>query len=421
VRFFFPDSQDQVDPNFDFRTEEHSPFRVRQRDDRYAHEILSDAPFQGVLVSKSIIDGGGATTSKYSAPQRTRMYREGIRRFLRLDSITNRYIETMGDCGAFAYIKEEHPPFTVDEVIDFYDYAGFDLGISVDHVILGFRQEDEQQRLLGDDTPPEWERRRQITLQCASEFLTRHQARRCRFGPVGAAQGWSPSSYADSVEQLQRMGYRMIALGGMVPLRTHEILSALKAVDGVRDRNTQLHLLGVTRVDHISVFSSYGVSSFDSTSPFRQAFKDDCDNYYLDQGALTAVRVPQVEGNPRLKARIQAGNVDQGVAVKLEQRCLSLLRAYDRDLAFLDNVVDALTEYEALWDDRQERSAVYSETLAAKAWKRCSCGICAASGIDVVLFRGSERNKRRGFHNLYVFGQRLRRELANSDLAVSVG
>jgi hypothetical protein len=217
------------------------------------------------------------------------------------------------------------------------------------------------------------------------------------------------------------MGYRRIALGGMVPLRTHEILSSLKAVDSVRDHTTQLHLLGVTRVDHIGVFSTYGVSSFDSTSPFRQAFKDERDNYYLPHGALTAVRVPQVEGNVRLKARVQAGNVDQGVAVKLEERCLSLLRAYDRDVASLDDVVDALTEYEFLWDGRKERSTVYRETLAAKAWKRCPCGICAASGIDVVLFRGSERNKRRGFHNIYVFGQRLRRELASSDIAVSVG
>jgi aspartate-semialdehyde dehydrogenase len=32
-------------------------------------------------------------------------------------------------------------------------------------------------------------------------------------------------------------------------------------------------------------------------------------------------------------------------------------------------------------------------------------------GIDVAVFRGSERNKRRGFHNLCVFRQRLDRTL----------
>ena len=36
MQFFFPDSQDQVNPLFDMITEEHVPHRVRQRDDRYA-------------------------------------------------------------------------------------------------------------------------------------------------------------------------------------------------------------------------------------------------------------------------------------------------------------------------------------------------------------------------------------------------
>jgi hypothetical protein len=40
VDFFFPDSQDQIDPSFDFERELSSPDRVRQRDDRYAHEVI---------------------------------------------------------------------------------------------------------------------------------------------------------------------------------------------------------------------------------------------------------------------------------------------------------------------------------------------------------------------------------------------
>ena len=60
MRFFFPDSQDQIDPSFDFETEERSPFRVRQRDDRYAHEVLSPAPYAGMLVSKAMVDGVAA-------------------------------------------------------------------------------------------------------------------------------------------------------------------------------------------------------------------------------------------------------------------------------------------------------------------------------------------------------------------------
>jgi hypothetical protein len=76
MKFFFPDSQDQVDPSFDFVTEERDPRRVRQRDDRYAHEVLAPAPYDGVRVSKTIVDGTArASAGKYTSAQRQRLYR----------------------------------------------------------------------------------------------------------------------------------------------------------------------------------------------------------------------------------------------------------------------------------------------------------------------------------------------------------
>ena len=104
MRFYFPDSQDQIDPSFDFETEERSPLRIRQRDDLYAHELLTPSPYRGLLVSKAMIDryeGAG----RYSAQQRQRFYRVGVREFFRLDSVSGPRIETMGDCGAFSYIE----------------------------------------------------------------------------------------------------------------------------------------------------------------------------------------------------------------------------------------------------------------------------------------------------------------------------
>ena len=83
MRFFFPDSQDQVDPGFDFVTEERDPYRVRQRDDLYAHEVLDPPPFDGLLVSKAIVDGAPtAAPASTPAPQRHRLYREGARTLL---------------------------------------------------------------------------------------------------------------------------------------------------------------------------------------------------------------------------------------------------------------------------------------------------------------------------------------------------
>ena len=39
------------------------------------------------------------------------------------------------------------------------------------------------------------------------------------------------------------------------------------------------------------------------------------------------------------------------------------------------------------------------------------CTVCTEIGVEVIIFRGADRNRRRGFHNLAVFSQRLRREL----------
>jgi hypothetical protein len=307
MKFFFPDSQDLVDPSFDFRKETRSETRIRQRDDRYPHEVFAEPPYDGLLVSKAIVDGtGGESSGRYTLAQRHRLLREGVRTFFRL---AGRPIETMGDCGAFTYVKEKRPPFTVQEVIDFYAQCGFDYGLSVDHIILAF-QPDIDQSLPGMDVvPEEWRERQTITLELAEEFLRLRDASQQRFTPVGIAQGWSPASYAHAVAELQKLGYRYIALGGMVPLKTPEILSCLRAVRDVRRKGTQLHLLGVTRLEQIQAFRDLGVVSFDSTSPLRQAFKDNKDNYYTPERTYSAIRVPQVEGNPKMRSRITAGEV----------------------------------------------------------------------------------------------------------------
>jgi hypothetical protein len=413
MQFFFPDSQDQIDPSFDFRTEQRSIYRVRQRDDRYAHEALRRAPFDGFLVSKAIVDGLPGAAGKYTIAQRNRLYRVGIREFFRLDSRHEPRLATMGDCGAFTYVREDEPPYTPDEVIDFYDDCGFDLGISIDHVILGYDPAADR-----DKEHPErdrWQRRQELTLELASTFRARCRARKVEFEALGVAQGWSPASYASAVRNLQRMGYRRIAIGGMVPLKTNEILACMKSIDKVRRDDVQLHLLGITRCEHVALFANCGVTSFDSTSPFRQSFKDDSDNYYLLNRTYTALRVPQVDGNPKLRGRIRAGQVRQDTAIALERKCLSALRRFDAGQLKAASALEALLAYEEFCDQgRKDRSDAYRETLEDRPWHRCKCGICEKVGIDVALFRGAERNKRRGFHNLYVFNQRLRRELENS-------
>jgi hypothetical protein len=410
MKFFFPDSQDLVDPGFDFEKEQYAEFRVRQRDDCYAHEVLSPPPFDGILVSKAIVDGvGPEKTGKYSLAQRHRIRRVGVRKFFRAGPD----ILFMGDCGAFSYKERDVPPYTAQEVVEFYSECRFDYGISVDHLVLEYHNPCSEYL---PDLAPDITRareRQELTIVLAEEFLALARLEG-GFEPIGVAQGWSPKSYAEAVSQLQALGYRYIALGSMVPLKTNDIIACLERVSVVRSLQTKLHLLGVTRLDHIVDFAGYGVASFDSTSPLLQAFKDNKDNYYVADSAFTAIRVPQVEGNPKLAAAIRAGRVDGRIARQLEQRALRTLRAYDSGSANISTALQALSEYSAFVGITPDRSADYARLLEARPWQSCPCNVCRRIGIEVVVFRGSERNKRRGFHNLHVFRERLRRSLGSA-------
>lgn len=408
MKFYFPDSQDVVDPSFDFDLERRAVERIRQRDDVYAHEIFSTRPYDGLLVSKGIVDGVGGSGGRYTIAQRQRLLRVGVREFFRLKGTE---LPVIGDCGAFTYVRESVPPFSVDEVLGFYTDCRFDLGLSVDHVILTYQPKWDLDPADAGKDFAEAVRRQSVTLDLASEFLTKHRAARLPFEAVGVAQGWSPQSYASAVGALQKMGFTYIALGGMVPLKTTEILDCLKAITAVRRKETRLHLLGVTRIEKVAAFAAYGVVSFDSTSPLRQAFKDEKDNYYTMDGTYTALRVPQVDGNPRLLRRIKAGQVPHDRARKLERMCLDVLRGFDEGKASVDAALGVLAEYERLHDPGHDHSDAYRAMLTNRPWARCACNVCRDLGHHVGLFRGAERNRRRGFHNVWVFYRRLRREL----------
>lgn len=400
MKFYFPDSQDQVSPTYDFIHDEHSPLRVRQRDDRYAHEVLARRAYDGLLVSKAIVDGTIKGVGKYSMPQRQRLYRLGVRGFFRLPND----IVTLGDCGAFTYANEPEPPYSVTEVIDFYSRCGFDAGVSIDHVILGYRRPQTK----AADIPDEWKQRRLTSLHYAEKFLCAVRDQKSPFEPVGAAQGWDPASYADSVKELQAMGYKRIALGGMVALKTPDILACLSAIADVRMPDTKLHLLGITRLESMTEFGEFGVASFDSTSAFRQSFMDERDNYHMPETTYAAIRVPQVDANVALKKAILAGKVSQAHAVAAERESLRRLRDYDNGQCGLDAALDAVLKYEALLGVDKSYAELYRRTLKCAPWRDCACGLCAKHGIDMAIFRGSERNKRRGFHNLSVLADKIK-------------
>jgi hypothetical protein len=404
LKFFFPDSHDLVDPDFDFVSERRRYSGSRQQSYCYAHEVLSDPPYDGMLLSKAVIDPlDNIKSPRYKFTQVQRLKRLGAREFLRLDRPgLKKRIETMGDCGSFSYIKEPEPPFTISNIIEFYFDCQFDYGISPDHVIFGFQEDDSEKPMLD-----EWRRRFEITLDRAEEFLKEHHRQKLSFTPIGAAQGWSPSSYADAVRKLEAMGYDYIALGGMVPLKTNELLKSLEAVAKVKKSSTRIHLLGIARLERIDEFRRFGVTSIDSTSPLKKAFMDDKENYHTSSKNYIAVRVPQVGGNQQLDKLILAGIVDSKLARENELACMRVLMDYDQGKIGIEPVLDNLRSYEAIWHGEKDDSDRYRETLEEMPWKNCPCSICKRLGIHVVLFRGAERNRSRGFHNLYTLRNRL--------------
>src|SRR4029450_2813977 len=93
------------------------------------------------------------------------------------------------------------------------------------------------------------------------------------------------------------------------------------------------------------------------------------------------------------------------------KRCLESLSQHATGALGLDDVIDVLSEYEALYDPGSDHSAAYRETLADQPWTRCGCDVWRSLGYHVALFRGAERKRRRGLRNVWVFYRRLRREL----------
>lgn len=416
MKFIYADSLDYIDPLYDFEADRSSAQRRPYWDDQYPHEFLDPLPYHGVLVSRAIVGDGPVGGGKYTAAQAQRFRREGARAFLRLDAPKYANLLVFGDCGAFAYHKADIPPYTPEDMLAFYDDAGFTHGCSVDHIIFEF----EEHHTVGLGGGNEEARRRfEITQENARAFLHAARPLANRFTPMGVIQGWSPGSMAEAARRLCAMGYQYLAVGGTVPLKTPQIKACLQAIRDAVPPDTRLHVLGFAKADDITDFRPFRITSFDTTSPLLRAFKDAKSNYYVRRpdGRMdyyTAIRIPQAIENPKLQRLAKRGDRRQEDLLRLEKRALQALRAYDRDEAGLEEALDAVMEYDvpALLEEPggtvsprkvAELRTRYERTLRDRPWKACGCAVCRQASIEVVIFRASNRNKRRGMHNLAVF------------------
>jgi hypothetical protein len=422
VKFIFADALDMIDPAYDFIADRSAPGRARYWSDKYPHEFFKVPPYDGVLVSRGIV-GDHRVVGKYSESQAMRFRRVGAREFLRLTGPRFKHFSIFGDCGAFSYVDQAIPPYTPDDTVEFYQDGGFTHGCSVDHIIFDFDATKLDGMAGGNARARE---RFDITQENARQFLKGSKGLGRAFTPLGVVQGWSPGSMAKAALNLQKMGYAYLALGGMVPLASPSVHLCLDAIRRVVRPSMKLHILGFAKAEQISEFTRHRITSFDSTSPLIRAFKDARANYYAPgkNGSLnyfTAIRIPQATENARLKRKAKEGGVLQTRLAQLETRALSTLRGFDRGAASLEDALAAVVEYnrEFLLDPKlsaaqnerkvQETAKSIHLTLSAKPWSACGCEVCSEAGVEVIIFRSSNRNKRRGFHNLSVYYQHLRR------------
>jgi hypothetical protein len=413
LKFIYADSLDYVDPDYDFLNDEFSKGREPYWGDRFAHELMASPPYDGLLVTRALL-GGKGVSGKYTEAQTMRFLRVGAREFFRLNPEAHANLLLFGDCGAFSYHAMKEPPYSPAEMIEFYQSAQFTHGVSVDHIVFEFGKDKEGSA--------EARRRTELTLDMANEFISEHRMQQASFTPIGAVQGWSPESLARSASALIDMGYRYLAIGGLVPLRIDAIAKAVSAVDEATANcpDARIHLLGFAKAEHIHLFRNTKVASFDSASPMIRAFKDNTKNYWSFNtgGQLTfyqAIRIPQADENNKLKRQIKRGVIRQEELRESEQAALSALRRFDRDEIQAEAAVTSVMEYSRFFLDAEASTAeqrvrketglrqAYLQTLKDQPWKHCRCEICTDCGVEVMIFRASNRNKRRGIHNLHSF------------------
>ena len=171
-----------MDPDYDFETDTHSGGSGDWSNEVYAHQLYPEPNYDGILISKVV--------AEKSKKKKERINELGVHRYLRVP----REFPIMGDCGAFGYIEEDVPPYTTDEILDYYTRLGFDYGVSIDHLIVKFTEAQKQERY-------------DLTIHNAEEFLRGHRERELPWEPIGAVQGWDPKSYAEAARQYVAMGY----------------------------------------------------------------------------------------------------------------------------------------------------------------------------------------------------------------------
>jgi hypothetical protein len=399
--YFLPDWDDFLDVDFDFRRDK---FSAKNRTDRnQAHSIELMRPQRicdGVLVSLAQHLGTKGMLRRLPPNDPQRLRPQSVREHFGLSADQWAF----GDCGAFSYAAQHDPAISVEQAVAIYELYDFDLGASVDHIPLAEVVGPDGKRI--ELSAQERARRVRLTKRNAAAFIDLWKSRGCKFTPVGVVQARSPHGYARQINEYLEMGYSHVALGGLVPRSDDEIRKIIVAVNAAVKASRQepwLHLLGVYRPNLQETFRNCAVRSFDSATYFRKAWLRSDQNYLGKNGQwYAALRIPPTS-DPRTLKRLKESGKRESTIKRMERDALAAVRRYDTGKLDIDSCLSTVLAYDNLLDrggaNGESLREHYRRTLETKSWQSCGCNVCKAIGVEVVIFRGYNRNKRRGAHN----------------------
>ncbi len=417
MKFFVPEWDDKVDANYDFINDNHSG-SPSERKSNYIWHIFGweNVPIDGVLISRAKAED---TKSKYQ-----KMREEGFYSYLDLP----KEIETISDCGAFDYREEDEPRYEPKDMMEFYYDIGVTTGVTIDHLITKEDQEDKNYRF-------------NITLENAKKMYdlwVNNDKYYENIRLMGAVQGWDAGSYVKGAKELMDYGFRYIGLGGLVRTSTNrmekiirKVGKAVKSFERSEEEKVDIHLFGFARSQLFDVAARSGITSFDSASMLRRAWLGVQNNYHQSSerqyGGLrvrytkSVVRSLKKSAKEKKEEDEELSELEKLVLEdeeeakkrikKEEQKTLKLLREYDKGNTDFEDVFSQLKRYEEISGDPEKNLEYYRETLKARPWEKCDCPICNDLGIEVCIFRGNNRNRRRGFHNTNIFYNEFRDQI----------
>lgn len=398
MRYFIPDWDDMLDPDFNFDSDTFSEPDRKARNNKHCNDLIRPTEMcNGVLVSLAQRQTSKGPLRKLEGTEPGSLTPTSPRELMGLSE--KQYL--LGDCGAFSYINEEKPTISTEQAVALYELYDFDLGASVDHIPIGSLPEEERAARV------------QITCENARKFIQMCRKRGNLFTPVGSIQGLSPEQYSENLGKYCEMGYQHVAIGGLVPLPDQEIREIVEAISKAANKQKNrpwIHLFGIYRPKLQARFQELGIDSFDSASYFRKAWLRSDQNYLGANGKwYAAIRVPMTK-DPRTRKRLEENGVAIEEAERQERAALDILVKYGRGQAQVSEVLDTVLGYDQQLLRRSEKKSLkdkYRQTLEEKPWLNCDCTFCEELGIHILIFRGANRNKRRGAHNTAMLFGRL--------------